>query len=120
MSSPAPVVPPVLKEEQTESADPSAVQQEQETSNSPPSNQANVEKMLQVFQQFASNQQGSQQGKIKLKLFYFYINKLSIIIINLSEWNTAANTATTSYAATSIAASRCSRANITKTVARSV
>ena len=65
-SSPAP--PPVLKEEQviTESADASAVQQEPETSNTPPSNQANVEKMLQVFQQFASNQQGSQQGRIKI------------------------------------------------------
>ena len=81
-SSPAP--PPVLKEEQviTESADTSAVQQEPETTNSPPSNQANVEKMLQVFQQFASNQQGSQQGRIKSKLFLiFKLVELKITIL---------------------------------------
>ena len=64
MSSPAP---PVLKEEQQlEPAENAPAVSQEETTSSPaatPSNQANVEKMLQVFQQFASNQQGSQQGK---------------------------------------------------------
>lgn len=67
MSSPAP---PVLKEEQQlDSAENAPPVSQEEATSSPaatPSNQANVEKMLQVFQQFASNQQGSQQGKILL------------------------------------------------------
>lgn len=63
MSSPA----PVLKEEQhIESVVNTPVVSQEETRNSSPattpSNQANVEKMLQVFQQFASNQQGNQQA----------------------------------------------------------